>query len=144
MNAGVPEPRFHIDVLGYLHLVWGAFGMLSGISLAVLAVGTNIAAIELGSVGAAQRAAVWIFVIFAVTLAGFGVTMAVIGRGLQRRWPRGRVAALVLAVPNLTIVPFGTALGVYTFWVLQNDDARIEFSASSGASAPTRTRTPPR
>jgi len=136
------EQRFHVDVLGYLHLVWGAFGMLTGISLAILAVGTNIAAIELGSVGAPQRAAVWIFVICAVTLAGFGVSMAVIGRGLQRRWGRGRVAALILAVPNLAIVPFGTALGVYTFWVLQNDDARHEFAAgTAGPAAPRSTWT---
>jgi hypothetical protein len=32
-----------------------------------------------------------------------------------------------MAIPNLLIVPFGTALGFYTFWVLLNDDARREF-----------------
>ena len=40
---------------------------------------------------------------------------------------RAGVAALILAVPNLIVVPFGTALGIYTFWVLLNDDARREF-----------------
>jgi hypothetical protein len=133
--------RLHIDLLGYLHLLWGAFGMLSGISLAVLAVGTNVAAVELGLVGAPQVAAIWIFVICAVVLAGFGVTMALIGRALQSRWPRGRVAALVLAVPNLAIVPFGTALGVYTFWVLQNDDARGQFQHPVARPAPRTTWT---
>src|SRR5262247_257039 len=103
--------RLHIDVLSYLHLVWGAFGMLTGISLAVLAVGTNVAAIEVGAIGAAQVAAVWIFVICSVFIGGFGVVMALIGRALQRRWGRGRRAALLFAVANLAIVPFGTALG---------------------------------
>jgi hypothetical protein len=37
------------------------------------------------------------------------------------------LAALVLAVLNLIVVPFGTALGFYTFWVLLNNDARREF-----------------
>ena len=36
----------------------------------------------------------------------------------------GRLGALVLAVPNLVVVPFGTALSLYAFWVLLNDDAR--------------------
>jgi hypothetical protein len=30
-------------------------------------------------------------------------------------------------VPNLIVVPFGTALSVYAFWVLLNDEARSEF-----------------
>jgi hypothetical protein len=119
--------------------------MLTGISLAVLAVGTNIAAVELGLVGATQVAAVWIFVICSVLLGGFGVTMAVIGRALQRRWRRGRRAALLLAVANLAIVPFGTALGVYTFWVLQNDDARTQFGQPVHAAPAQRsTWTEPR
>ena len=50
-----------------------------------------------------------------------------VARGLKRRRTSARLAALVLAVANLIIVPFGTALGVYTFWVLLNDDARREF-----------------
>ena len=40
---------------------------------------------------------------------------------------RARLASLILAVPNLVLVPFGTALGVYTLWVLLNDDARQAF-----------------
>jgi hypothetical protein len=133
--------RLHIDLLGYLHLVWGAFGMLAGISLAILAVGTNVAAIELGTVGTPQVAAVWIFVICAVLLAAFGVAMAMIGRALQRRWARGRVAALMCAIPNLAIAPFGTALGIYTLWVLQNDDARGQFGVATVAHAQRTTWT---
>jgi hypothetical protein len=30
-------------------------------------------------------------------------------------------------VPNLLVIPFGTALGVYTFWALLNDEARRVF-----------------
>ena len=35
-------PTDHLDVLGRLHFVWGAFGVLTGASLAVLAVGTRL------------------------------------------------------------------------------------------------------
>ena len=49
------------------------------------------------------------------------------GRGLGRRRPAARVWALALAVPDLLVVPFGTALSVYAFWVLLNDEARLQF-----------------
>ena len=28
--------RHHVDVLGLLHIVWGVFGVLAGVSLAIL------------------------------------------------------------------------------------------------------------
>jgi hypothetical protein len=115
----------HVDLLGYLHLVWGAFSLLTGVSLAVLALGTDAAAVELGSAGTPEQAAVLLFLAGAVALLGFGGSMVMVGRRLRQR--RGRIAALVLAVPNLVIVPFGTALAIYTIWVLQNDDARRVF-----------------
>ena len=119
--------RLHIDVLGWLHFLWGVFGVLVGASLLVLALGTNTALFELGSRGPAEQAAVWLFVICGLTLIAAAVVMMLVGRGLTRRRQASRIAALVLAVPNLVVVPFGTALGIYTFWVLLNDDARREF-----------------
>ena len=53
--------------------------------------------------------------------------MMATGRAVRACRAHGRAAALALAVPNLVIVPFGTALGVYTLWVLLNDDARRVF-----------------
>ena len=38
-----------------------------------------------------------------------------------------RLAALGLAVPNLFVLPFGTALGIYALWVLLHDEARKMF-----------------
>jgi hypothetical protein len=108
-------------------MVWGVFGVLTGASLAVLAVGAGAALVDLGSMGRAERDAVWILLGCAVILTAGGGAALAVGRALRRRRPRARKAALALAVPNLVIVPFGTALGAYTFWVLLNDDARGEF-----------------
>jgi hypothetical protein len=119
--------QLHVDVLGWLHFIWGVFGALVGASLLVLALGTNTALRELGSVGPAEHAAIWLFVICGLTLIAAGGAMMLVARGLARRRPGGRFAALLLAVPNLIVVPFGTALAIFTFWVLLNDDARGEF-----------------
>ena len=40
------------------------------------------------------------------------------GIGLCTRKPWARILAIVLAVPTLLKVPFGTGLGIYTLWVL--------------------------
>jgi hypothetical protein len=118
--------RLHIDVLGSLHLVWGAFGVMTGLSLAILAAGTR-AALAREAFGVGEQAAVAILGLGAALLLLGGGAAAVAGWGLRRRFARARLASLILAVPNLILVPFGTALGVYTLWVLLNDDARRAF-----------------
>jgi hypothetical protein len=40
--------RLHLDALILLHRVWGAFGVLTGTALGLLAVGTNAARQEGG------------------------------------------------------------------------------------------------
>lgn len=118
--------RQYIDVLGWLHLVWGTFGLLTGFSLLILAVGTR-QALAVGVYGLGERAAVTVLLLAATTLLLGGAASAATGWALRLVRGRSRQAALLLAVLNLLIVPFGTALGVYTFWVLLNNDARRIF-----------------
>ena len=46
---------------------------------------------------------------------------------LRRRRPLGRVLTLALALVNLLVLPFGTALGVYALWVLLTNEGRRLF-----------------
>jgi len=126
----------HLDVLGRLHVILGGFAALAGASLLVLAVGTNAALFELeqlvsvdGVAGpdAAGQAGVWILAWCGVLIVVAGAALVLTGRALVRRRPAGRIWALAIAVPNLLVVPFGTALSIYAFWVLLNDEARREF-----------------
>ena len=117
--------RVHFDVLGWLYVISGAFGVLVGSSLLILASGTNAALASLGNPSGGPT--VWFFIVSAVAFIAGGAVMAVAGRAVVRRSRTGRALALVLAVFNLAVIPFGTALGVYAFWTLLNDDARREF-----------------
>lgn len=119
--------RHHLEALVVLHRLWGAFGALTGISLVVLGIGTDAALLQLGLPGRAEHAAVWILIASGLLLVALGAAAVLAARGIRRRQPVARLAALALAMPNLVIVPFGTALGVYTIWALINDDARREF-----------------
>jgi hypothetical protein len=126
--------NLHIDVLGRLHTVWGTFGVLAGVSFGILAFGLNGAIAEFAGFEHPGQAAVSVFVLFASIQVVAGVAMIAIGAALNRRKKSGRFVALVAAILNLIVVPFGTALGIYTFWVLLNDDARREFGRPPRAS----------
>ena len=129
----VPEPDaarpmlVHLGLLGRLHVLLGAFAVICGLGLAVLAAGTRAAAGDLGLDPEAFSPGVWILGICGGLLVVGGVALVMAGQALDRRRRGGRLAALLLAVPNLAMVPFGTALSVYAFWVLLNDEARQEF-----------------
>jgi hypothetical protein len=121
--------RVHFDVLGWLHISAGAFGLLTGASLAVLAIGTTMALA--GRTGEMPLSpAVWFLLVSGALFALAGAITILVGRALVGRRPVGRSAALALAVPSLLVIPFGTALAVYTFWTLLNDDARRAFGGA--------------
>jgi len=122
--------RHHINVLGLLHMVWGAFAAMAGVSLAILAAGTHATAGTTSS-----PAAVWLLGATGAFLFFSGLALAATGRRLRAAEPGARMAALVLAVPNFLILPFGTALGVYTYWVLLNNDARDAFGRPQRSAA---------
>jgi len=119
--------RVHLDLLGRLHFLLGGIAVLSGVSLVILAAGTRSALHDLSMEGPAGQAGVVILATCGILFVAGGLALAAAGRALDRRRRSGRIGALALAVLNLLVVPFGTALSLYTFWVLLNDDAREEF-----------------
>jgi hypothetical protein len=125
----------HLHLLWVLQLVWGAVGVLLGASTLMLAAGAAaIGWTTSGDEFAAGITAV-AFLVCAVLLLAAGGANAWAGRALKRRQPNGRLVTLVLAVPNLFILPFGTALGIYAFWVLLHNETRARFEPPAAARA---------
>ena len=56
---------------------------------------------------------------------------------LRRRTAFGRVLMLALALVDLIVLPFGTALGVYALWALLTNEGRRLFEAPAGPSEPS-------
>ncbi|HEU5258994.1 MAG TPA: hypothetical protein VFU28_23570 [Vicinamibacterales bacterium] len=119
----------HVDILAILCTLYGALAMLLGASLLLLSAGAL--AILFGPDGSAVGFAA------GVTATGFAVlgVVALVWGGahvgasvlLRRRQPAGRVLTLGLAVVNLLLLPFGTALGAYALWILLTDAGRRLF-----------------
>ena len=119
----------HIRLVGILWLAWGAFEILSSVVLYILA-----NSLFSGSARAIDGVPPWMHpfmraiavLVFIKAIAGL-----VAGWGLLQREPWARLLSLVLAFVSLFYAPFGTALGVYTLWVLLPTKSEEEYEAQS-------------
>ncbi len=70
-----------------------------------------------------------------VFLALFGVVHLVLAWGLYERQPWARVMGIVVGCLALIRIPFGTALGIYTLWVLAPESSGREYDEMAGVGA---------
>ena len=121
----------HADFLALLYLAWGAIFALVGIAGLALMAGALAIAGSRGPVGAPSDLAAGVTAftlgVLAVLALLWGVLHLWLGASLRRYRQWARLAALGLAVINLVLFPFGTALGGYACWVLLTDDGRKLF-----------------
>jgi len=116
----------HIQVLGILWIIVGAFWLIPAIVMMVLGSVAqaflpfgNAVARALGPAMLHLLGFGFLFVAAAAFLAGWG---------LMQRQPWARTLGIVLGVLALFHPPFATALGIYTLWVLLPSDAAQEYT----------------
>ena len=119
----------HIGLLAILNSLWGALAMLVGVSMLLLSVGALaiLVAPEGRAVGFAAGLTAGTFAVIGVFSVLWGGAHLWAAARLRRHHASGRVLALGLAVVNLLILPFGTALGIYALWVLLTNEGRRVF-----------------
>jgi len=122
----------HLRVLSILWIVAGALFVIPGFVLMTLSgvarlaipaaetVGRYVAPLVLSIIGGS---------LFIVAAGGI-----VAGWGLLKHQPWARVAAIVLGIVSLLHPPFGTALGIYTLWVLLSDQGGAEYDRLAHAA----------
>jgi hypothetical protein len=116
----------HVDLLGLLYIVGGALSLVAAASLFVLSIGAFSLVVADGDEQAALAARLTglALAVVALTLGAWGGANAWVGRALRRGAAWARLACFGLAVFNLFLLPFGTALSVYTLWVLLHQETR--------------------
>lgn len=118
----------HSHLLAILWLAISALNAIGGIVLLVLG---NALFPHLHEMGAPPETPTGFLTALFTTLGIVILAKAVIGFfagwGLLQRDPWARVLLLVLAFISLIYVPFGTALGVYTLWVLLPAPSQLEY-----------------
>jgi len=87
------------------------------------------AAATQGATGGKIAAGIVAAVFFTLAALGlvFGTVHVWIGSRLRRFREWARAFAIVLAVVDLFLIPFGSALGIYALWALVNDRSKPLF-----------------
>jgi hypothetical protein len=126
----------HVELAGVLFIIWGALTTLVGLSTLALGVGA-VALIASTSSGAGSQIAAGVtaaaFTTLAVLALLWGFAHIAVGVVLRRRKAPARLLALLLGSVDLLLLPYGTALGVYTLWVLLSEKGRQAFDQNLSA-----------
>jgi hypothetical protein len=130
MNAmNQQDLQQHITILGWLYIIGHGIFLAIGAFVFLLLVGIAPVTGEpepmwiLGVVGTA------IGLLFAV----LGIPGVLAGYGLLTKKPWARLLAIVVGILSLVNFPVGTAIGLYTLWVLTQPVATEYFTAPTPA-----------
>jgi hypothetical protein len=117
--------RKHIDIVGWINIAWGVFGLFTALFVTGV---ISVAGLAAPEVGAGERTLIATIALF---VGGFIALLSVpsllAGWGLLRRKHWARIVAIILAVLHLFNFPLGTLTGGYSLGVLFDDDARRAF-----------------
>ena len=119
----------HVAFVGILFIVWGLLTALVGVSTLMLGF-SAVALLSTAARGGSQVAAgvtAVAFTTLAIIAIVWGVAHVLVGIPLRQRKSWARVVALLLGSVDLLLLPYGTALGLYTLWVLLNEKGRALF-----------------
>jgi len=108
------QMQSHVTILGWLHIAGSALLVLLGLIGFVFLTGIGV----LGRDPEAAAILPFIGLMGIILFTILGLPGILAGVGLLRRKAWGRILALIVGFFNLFIVPIGTALGAYTFFVL--------------------------
>lgn len=123
--------RDHIRILAWCFIVYSSIIVLVGVGIGSIVLfggalsGDRQAMLITGAVGTAIAC-----FLIVISLPGM-----LAGIGLLKMKPWSRVVAIIVGVLHILSFPLGTALGIYTLWVLLNAETEAMFRGPQVAVA---------
>jgi hypothetical protein len=115
--------RDHIRILGWCFIVYSAIIVLVGFGIGSI--------VMFGGAISGDHEAIFITSAVGAAIACFLIVISLPGMlagiGLLKLRPWGRIVAIIVGVLHILSFPLGTALGVYTLWVLLNVETEALF-----------------
>lgn len=122
-QLSMSDLRTHVTVLGWLYIIGHLIFLVVGAFVFVLL--TSIGAISGDSDAMVVLSLVATFVAALLSLLALPGIAAGIGLLKRRAW--GRILSIVVGILGLANVPVGTMVGIYTLWVLLQENAAAYF-----------------
>jgi hypothetical protein len=123
----------HITVVGAIHIGFGIVGLIAAFIVLLVLIGTGVLvlSIEGDELPLTIMASVAVFV--AIILGILSIPEIIGGIGILKLKNWARYLVLVIAIFNLFNIPLGTAIGIYSIWVLMQDQTESLFDAEREA-----------
>lgn len=123
----------HISALGLLWIIFSGLRLLPG--LALIGIGHMRFPFMMTPIPGPMRLFIAPFLGgLGFLLSGFAIAGLIAGGGLMAHSPWARMLAIVLGCISLIHFPLGTALGIYTLWVLVPQGADAEYRSLARTS----------
>jgi hypothetical protein len=121
----------HVRILAWCFITYSSIIILVGMCIG--------AVVLFGGAVSGDREAIFITGAVGAGIACFLIIISLPGMfagiGLLKMRPWGRIVAIVVGALNILSFPLGTALGVYTLWVLLNPETEALFRGQQLAVA---------
>jgi predicted nucleic acid-binding Zn ribbon protein len=131
VTAGSSRAAQHAQLVAIFWIAYSAFSLVGGVVLMIIA---NTIFGRMHRFGGFEpgmppppvflHPLLTFIALLLLVKAGAGI---IAGAGLLQRQPWARTLAIVLGCISLINIPFGTALGIYTLWVLLSPNAEAEY-----------------
>jgi hypothetical protein len=128
---GKMDMRKHITVVGAIHIGFGIVGLIAAFAVLVVLIGTGllVLTIEGDELPLTILASVAVFVTLFLGILSVPELIGGIGVLNHKNWARYLV--IIIAVLNLFNIPVGTAVGIYSIWVLMQDETESLFTSET-------------
>lgn len=113
----------HINLLGWLYVGLNAFMLVLALFVYLFMMGVGVLSGDLEALGIMALLGSFTGFIMVVT----SVPGIIAGLGLIKQKPWAKVLAIIVAGLNIMNFPYGTAMSVYTIWVLTQPEVNELF-----------------
>ena len=122
------DMKKHITVVGAIHIGFGVLVLFAALIVFVVLIGTGVLvlSIEGDELPLTIMASVAVFVTIILGVLSIPEIIGGIGVLKHKNWARYLV--IVIAIFNLFNIPLGTAIGIYSIWVLMQDETENLFN----------------
>jgi hypothetical protein len=131
LNQGQDRLARHLRTLGTLWIIAGGLFLIPAAIMLALGGAVHFA------IHGEPFARFFGPIVLSMLGAGFSILAAggiCVGWGLMQRQSWARIAAIILGILALFHPPIGTALGIYTLWVLLSDHAGMQYERMARAA----------
>jgi hypothetical protein len=122
----------HVTIVAALRIAFSALGILAAVIIFLAVVGGGL----ISGDSDAMRVTAIVGPSIALVLVLVSLPGIIGGIGLLRYKQWARILVIILAILGLFNIPIGTALGIYTLWVLFQDETAQLFAADPVSGPP--------